>query len=368
MTQAESYKKIPKIEELESIRGLAALLVVFHHTPIWNPLFNARFIYNGYLMVDLFFVLSGFVIFNAYNNKITTKKELARFQFLRFGRLYPVHLFFLLAYLIVEITKYIAQQKFGLQSHEPVFSNNNATAFIDHLFLIQAFQPEHLHSFNQPSWSISTELYTYLLFGLIVLFFKQLKYVIFACIAVISLIMLLTGLTCSYEFVLRCFAGFFTGCLTATAIKYVTINLSRYASTAVFIVIILFLQLKITQQFDECILFLTAALIATLILSPNGLLNSILKINLFEWLGTISYSIYMSHAVIIWIVNNFFRVALKRPEIYVNGENTPQLSIFESLIGYLVIITAALLVSAFTYNFIEKPMREKSRQIAFKWR
>ncbi len=90
-----AYQNAIKIEELESIRGLAALLIVFHHIPKWNPILDTKIINNGYLMVELFFVLSGFVIFSAYANKIGDKRDLLRFQFLRFGRLYPVHLLFL---------------------------------------------------------------------------------------------------------------------------------------------------------------------------------------------------------------------------------------------------------------------------------
>ena len=54
-----------KIEELESIRGIAAFLIVFFHLPKWNPILDIGLVNNGYLMVELFFVLSGFVIFRA---------------------------------------------------------------------------------------------------------------------------------------------------------------------------------------------------------------------------------------------------------------------------------------------------------------
>ena len=75
-----------RIEELESMRGLAALLVVLFHAPGWNSGKEfIPFIANGYLMVDVFFVLSGFVIFKAYANTIRCAHDLWRFQFLREG-------------------------------------------------------------------------------------------------------------------------------------------------------------------------------------------------------------------------------------------------------------------------------------------
>ena len=52
-----------KIYELESMRGLAALLVVFYHLPKWNPILDIKIINNGYLMVELFFVISGLDVY-----------------------------------------------------------------------------------------------------------------------------------------------------------------------------------------------------------------------------------------------------------------------------------------------------------------
>jgi peptidoglycan/LPS O-acetylase OafA/YrhL len=53
-----------KLVELESIRGLAAILVLFFHIPAWNArIYEINAIRNGYLMVDLFFALSGFVMY-----------------------------------------------------------------------------------------------------------------------------------------------------------------------------------------------------------------------------------------------------------------------------------------------------------------
>ena len=62
-----------KIEELESLRGIAAFLIVLFHIPKWNVIIDINLIRNGYLMVQLFFVLSGYVIYNAYSTKIKTK-------------------------------------------------------------------------------------------------------------------------------------------------------------------------------------------------------------------------------------------------------------------------------------------------------
>jgi peptidoglycan/LPS O-acetylase OafA/YrhL len=365
-TQQEVYPNSAKIEELESIRGLAAFLIVFYHFPEWNPILDIGLVNNSYLMVDLFFVLSGFVIFNAYAEKITTKKELFRFQLLRFGRLYPVHLLFLFVFLGIEIAKYIASTKFGINSPNTIpFEINNFSAFVKNIFLISSVLPNQLLTYNQPAWSISVEFYTYLVFAAYILFIKKSNVMFFVALSFISLLMLITKNTFGFDNMLRCFGGFFIGCLTAKFTKGIKKNLPNFYSVIAFFTIISFLQLKTTKDFDLLIYLLTAALIATLVLSKNGILKTILRFRFLTWLGAVSYSVYMSHGAILWVVNQVIRVVLKKPELAVDGFSTPQLSQPEALFACVVVVSVVLIVSAFVYNFIEKPMREKSRRFAF---
>ncbi len=363
----DPYLNRQKIEELESIRGLAALLVVFYHIPKWNSILDIGIINNGYLMVELFFVLSGFVIYGAYANKISTRKDLLRFQFLRFGRLYPVHLLFFLVFLFIELAKYLAQAKLGITSpNSQPFRENNLTAIIEQIFLVQAVGPtKNATTFNGPAWSISVEFYTYLFFGISILLAAKIKDIWFTVVAVSSVILLGTQTTFGFEFLLRCLAGFFIGCLTAVATKQFKLNVSRYASLLVLASIILFLQFKTSNQYDLTIFFLTAALIASIVLSKNGYLNNFLNLKILTWLGSVSYALYMSHITIIWLFNQFIRVILKKPEIVINGKSVPQLSNIETIIVWLILTITALTVSTFVYRFIEKPMRAKSREFAF---
>lgn len=356
-----------KIGELESIRGIAALLVVFYHIPKWNAVLDFGLINNGYLMVELFFVISGFVIFNAYANKIAVKEDLFRFQFLRFGRLYPVHLVFLLAFLGIEMLKYIAAVKLGISSpNSKPFDANNATAFIEHLLLVSAIIPGQPPTFNGPAWSISVEFYTYLVFGLATLYFRKAKLLFFGAVAMLALAALFSGKTYGFDYLLRCFAGFFIGCLTSQWVGKAKLRLPTVAPVIVLAGTLLFLHFKQTTEFDLLIYFLTAALIASLVLSDDGWLKSLLNSRVLLWLGAVSYSLYMSHAAIEWVVNQFIRVALKRPEIVgADGKSLPQLSQPETLLAVAVIAVTVLLVSAVVFNYVEKPMREKSRRLAF---
>jgi peptidoglycan/LPS O-acetylase OafA/YrhL len=357
-----------KIIELESLRGLAALLVIFFHIPKWHPFLNVRIVNNAYLMVDLFFVLSGFVIFNAYGNNIESTRDLARFQFLRFGRLYPVHILFLTIFLLIEIAKYIAQTQGTVIPNSQPFRENNLTALIQQIFLVQAIGPTGNHNtFNVPSWSISVEFYTYLVFGCVVLFGRDgYRNLIFSAIAIASVVLLASAATFGFEDVLRGLGGFFIGCLTAAAVKNTTLKVPRAASLILFLGIIAFLQLKTSKAYDVAIYLLTAGLIGALVLQKNGVLNRVLRFGVFIWLGAISYSLYMSHSAVEWVANQFFRVVLKVPEVIaVTGRSIPQLSGFSALLGVSFIVFLSLVVSALVYKYVEKPFRERSREFAF---
>lgn len=364
----EAAKERPKIQELESIRGLAAMLVVFYHTPGWSALCNIGIINNGYIMVDLFFVLSGFVMYHVYAHRINSKADLCRFQFLRFGRLYPVHITFLLIFLGIELAKYAAKLKYGLVSpNSQPFEYNNLTAFIENLFLLTAVIPNNPVSFDYPAWSISAEFYTYLVFGLIALYYKRAKIFLFGALAAFSVIMVATNLTFGMEPLLRCFAGFWLGTLTGWIVDKTKAKIPDVFAIGIFAGLILFLQFKRPHQWDYLVYFLTAALIVTLVRADKQILNRALNHGMLVWLGTISYSIYMSHAAVGWGINQVIRVILRRPEVILpDGRSTPQLTGAETAVAYIVMIVCVLGVSQLVYTFIEEPLRKKSRRFAMR--
>jgi len=366
--QQHLFQNKTKIEELESVRGIAAFLIVICHMPVWNSVYNITLIRNFYLMVQLFFVLSGFLIYKAYSSKLKNIKEVMRFQFFRFGRLYPIHLFFLTVFVVIEITKYFAQNKYGITSlNSQPFRENNITALFQNFFLVQAIGPtNNAVTFNGPAWTISVEFYTYFIFALIVLYLKKYKNFFFFGLFVVSFSFLLFSKNnYGFGYLLNCFSGFFLGSIIAHLENKIKFTLPKYSSLVVFIIIVTFLIFKKNLSYDPVMYFLTASLILALIANKNGYLNKILKLRLFVWLGSVSYSVYMGHLCIIWIANQFIRVVLKKPEIFIAGKSTPQLNNFETFITSVIILAIVLSVSTLVYKFIEKPFRLKSRLYGF---
>ncbi|UMK18141.1 acyltransferase [Klebsiella pneumoniae] len=78
------------IDSLTGIRGIAAIYVVIYH--LFHHASDNNFINNGYLSVDLFFILSGFIITHAHRNDffdVVTKKNYITFMLSRVMRIWP---------------------------------------------------------------------------------------------------------------------------------------------------------------------------------------------------------------------------------------------------------------------------------------
>ena len=163
---------------LDLARAFAATSVVLQHYQHFyydkinlfvrqdQPFFNIiGFIYSfGSQAVPFFYMLSGFIFFNFYLEKIY-KKEISfnKFAILRFSRLYPLHLLTLL------LVVFFQQIYFNFENDYFIFKENNLENFFQFFFLIQQwpFMKGGLESFNAPSFSISVELFLYISFFII---------------------------------------------------------------------------------------------------------------------------------------------------------------------------------------------------------
>jgi peptidoglycan/LPS O-acetylase OafA/YrhL len=365
-----SEQSAGKIEELESIRGIAALLVVLFHMPAWNArLHDIRFILNSYYMVDLFFVLSGFVMNLNYGNRLHSVRDLSRFQFLRLGRLYPVHLLFLLLAVLTTASSWIAATAFGLKiPGGSAFKGATFASFTEQLLLVHSLGFFKIaHPFNGPSWSISVEFYTYLLFGVLCLISHYaLRLTAFVALSGAALVLLSFGGDNIVNFaeILQCLAGYFLGCLVASFCAGHPHALPRGTTFAALAAMTLFLCMRHAPQFNIAIFFLSALLIAAVICSKDDYTKGILRHKSLKFLGLISYSIYMSHIFVLWVCNQFVRVVLRRPEAIADGISTPQLSLFGAFVWYAIALAGTILLSTLVFKYDEDPFRLKSKQLA----
>lgn len=153
----ESY-----IHSLDLLRGFAALSVCLYHTGfLLMP--GYHILPGGYLCVDLFFLLSGFVIARTYDRRIASGMVLGAFAIQRLARLYPL-------FLVTTLVGFFAT---NAHLYEELHTFGGAKAFltlIGNLLLIpNLLKPYHMQSlfpFNGATWSIFFEFYVNILFFL----------------------------------------------------------------------------------------------------------------------------------------------------------------------------------------------------------
>ena len=103
---ASARTRAPEIRALSSIRGIPVLLIVLFHYHEWNG-YPFEFWYDaivakGYLWVEFFFALSGFILFYVYGSQggeLLRARPLTRFLVTRLSRFYPLQLATLLVVL-----------------------------------------------------------------------------------------------------------------------------------------------------------------------------------------------------------------------------------------------------------------------------
>ncbi|MCK6511382.1 acyltransferase [Myxococcota bacterium] len=166
---------VKRFYSLDVLRGFAALSVVFWHWPHFFfsgtkpetfdtarlPFSEWMFVFytKGWLAVDLFFCLSGFIFYWLYSTPIYQGEiSPSKFALLRFSRLYPLHL---ATFLFVAVAQFWMIHASGRYF---VYPNNDGKHFLLHLLFASSWGFERGHSFNGPVWSVSVEVLLYVIF------------------------------------------------------------------------------------------------------------------------------------------------------------------------------------------------------------
>ncbi|OCP38544.1 acyltransferase family protein [Ensifer sp. LC163] len=352
--------KKPKLLALESLRGFAALAVALHHFRYGSLLSENAFIRHGYLMVDFFFVLSGFVIALNYANRLSSPADLASFQRRRFWRLYPLHLFTLLVFLGIECLKYVFEQKTGIVSNNPAFIVSDAKAFLANLFLLQGVVLREL-GFNIPSWSISVEFWTYLIFALTMgLLRLPMRWCLVLSGGAAIILLALEGGRLETDpifAIIRCIFSFFLGAWAAS----LHIRLPRKAAAPMAAAALALVVLAIwglggsrAEIFLPPLFAVTVVAVANL--QEGTALRRFLEWPSFVWLGTVSYSVYLTHSIVGWVVTQGLRFGLKLPtHVASDGDTVLTLGQGFGTLVTLVAMAGVLVVSYLTFRFIERP-------------
>tara|TARA_A100001234_G_C12609398_1_gene378706 strand:- start:127 stop:1209 length:1083 start_codon:yes stop_codon:yes gene_type:complete len=349
------------ISQLDVFRGLAALSVCAVHFT-YDSFFHKYFAQG--LFVQLFFTLSGFVIAYNYYNTLINFKDLSIFMLKRFKRLYPLHLFFLILFLLIELVKYILISNFDISSNNQPFETNTVKNFFLNLFFIQHF--DNQNSFNGPSWSISVEMMLYLSFGLILLLL--IKKNLFLSLNFIYLIFFIIFLNATYgdtKSITAYYSGMYSFCIGYLFyILYEKRKISSFLKSKNYFDILFYFFLSIflleifyfhflKQDYLYSIAF-GLMIYYSCFLDNNFFLFKFVFNRFFVFLGKISYSIYMSHLFVFFMFDNLLEHVFKfQTKVDLNGNMVLDISKFEANFFTIIIYVTVLLFSNFTYKNIE---------------
>lgn len=342
-------KRLPQIVPLTGIRGFAAWWVVSFHIAYLLPSLPAAiywFARIGFLGVDLFFVLSGFIISYNYWGRFSpfSMKVYRRFLWARLARLYPVHLFTLMLSAILLLALWISG--LGVLKN---FSTWTAGTFLANLFLVHAWRPHSVESWNNASWSVSCEWFAYILFPLLVLcrLHKLRSFIAILLAALLSAIpaAFVQSLHIpSFFLLIKVICEFTAGCLMFHVydVNRSSPRIRRIVALCIgFTFIVATVLLHGLRYIAPDWLALIFPLVILTLAESTGTLARIVDSRAAVYWGKVSYSLYMTHNVTLWIL----KARVPAPQ---GGAGILLFSVYFASIAVIAILT---------YHFVEEPCR-----------
>ncbi|QTC88027.1 acyltransferase family protein [Brevundimonas pondensis] len=343
------------LRPLTALRFMAALWVVFY--TFW-PNLNVGFLPNlaakGYLGVELFFVLSGFILSHVYLHAFAEKRFSYRgFLWARIARVYPLHVFTLLGVMALGL----AAVAVGMSIDDSVLSWKTLPA---HLLMVHAWGFAGEAGWNHPSWSISAEWFAYLAFPLFALAAWPLRRR--PWVAAAGAAVFLMGLYAAFERfagfplteatfrwgALRIVPCFAYGC--ALYLVYRRAPLPRAGLLALLAALVMVASASV-MAWDAITVLAAGLLILALASIPAGKAGW-LGSKPAVYLGEISYSVYMVCAP--------WQILAVNLAARATGAEDKRLHV----LVWMGIILGLIAAAAATYHLVERPARKALRGMA----
>ena len=342
-----------KFEYIDSLRGIAILLVIIVHIPILGD-FNyshwliEKFIYNGKLGVQLFFVTSAFTLILSYNNRIGEQNKNKKFFIRRFFRIAPFYYIMaifmlfdnLLKWNIVPLTEY---------------DNNILPKFLTHIFFVNSLSPKYILSFIPGGWTISVEFLFYLTVPLICNKIKNLNSCIkFVCISIILSFVINRLLSVfiqdgNFEYFnpISQFPVFTLGFLAYYIINDNQAKIKASTIGLCLSTILFFCYFRLPYHILYSFMF--GGLIVLLSIKPYKVLSN----KIIAQIGKVSFSMYIIHFIVIYTLIKLNINTI----IGFNGD------MYFFILYYFLIAAISYCISFITYTYIEKPFQNIGRKI-----
>jgi peptidoglycan/LPS O-acetylase OafA/YrhL len=366
---------------LDSWRGIAASLVALFHLYYLNVhshLYEVPLLRNSWLFVDFFFVLSGFVIAANYQQRLLDGFGVGRFLLLRLGRLYPLHFAMLAASIAVKLLLNWVPAFSSITEAAPALFSTPQEApgtILANLLLIHSLHVYDFFTWNAQSWSISTEFYTYVIFAACLVGLRKLGWIALLVAMVGGPVLVATlsehNMATEYDWgIIRCVYGFSAGVVSWNVYRRWNDKLKKWLSGTLaewgaIALIVAFVSTSGTTLLSVAAPYVFG--LAVLVFAfEAGTASAILRLRPLVFLGTISYSIYMTHLFIarrlldvgraldkFWNIDFLMQHEIDGRRAYLLGTQ-----LWYGDIAYLLFLAIVVAVSYVTYLRIEKPGRD----------
>jgi len=347
---------------LQILRAIAVLLVIIVHFSVLAQKniidINIKPFYFGLAGVDIFFVISGFIMYY-----IISKPNVNKYEFLkhRFFRIFPLYWFYFSILLI-------------LAMYSPSLVTSYAdTNLLASFLLLPSFSP----SFLNVSWTLVYEMYFYFVVFIFMVFFKNTKYFLIFLMTIflisflisflnklpeLNAIFLVYGSPLLFEFLMG-------GCVYILVSKLNKLNRLYSFLLLFFSLCLLFASHRYYigvdtffteifngyKQYGRVIYFgIPSAIFVYSVLQFEVYFkeSSFSLVNFFNYLGNASYSLYLSHYFVLVFL---FKVFDKLP-ITVD-------TIFEIIIVFITFMIISVSLGLFLYEYIEIFLLKEMRKI-----
>jgi peptidoglycan/LPS O-acetylase OafA/YrhL len=295
----------------------------------------------GGLAVETFWMISGVIFFHFYLNVIQERKmSFKHFMGLRFSRLYPLHLVTLISVAFLQLLYF---KKFDTTF---VYINNDFLHFVLNFFMIDFWNAKFGLSFNGPFWSVSVEIFVYMIFFLLTFtgIFKQERN--FLLVTILFFCFYALGIMSPFY---DCMFYFFAGCLIAQFFNKIHFGWLTLILGIAFLFLIAKYQFpRVRNNFYliRIIDLVIKAGVFTFIIGIFGRIFSRVDSKgkkFFREVGNMTYSVYMIHVSICIILVLFF---------YQRG-----ITFFNSNLFLVLYIAGTCLMGFLVYRFFELPVQ-----------
>ncbi len=341
---------------LTSLRGIAACCVLLYHLKSFLYQYEIgtalSFLYEkGYLAVDFFFLLSGFILAYNYSKVFFDRIDFATYKLFlikRIARIYPLHLFVLTLFLVIPLAHFITER--SIDSDRYSLFGFFAKAFLIDTWLITT---DYWDSWNTPSWTISGEFFAYLLLPIVLFLFpKKIKHVFILFFTLIILVALIyevlgyaeLGYGINTVGIFRCFAMFCCGVCLFSFVEYFKNILSNRAAILITwfaVALSIFLGVNFSKNHMFIPLLFSIILFGTI--CSRTPIHHFLESKLLVYLGEISYSLYLNH---MFVIAMYMMLCMDDHRV-------------ASPVDLIAMISLSLTMSHLTYQYVEKPGRSK---------